>query len=712
MAHWYEGQLRILQTVLRETDIASYDAGAVAAYMRDNHANTLVVNAGGIVDFFHNDVEPAHHNPFMKQGQEILDDLCRVLHENDMRVMVRVDFRGVQKYRYEARPDWFARQADGSPKVNEQGLYTPCYLSAYANDHAVEFIRAMMERFPVDGVWENSITFGSGVCYCKRCQDDYRAATGREIPVGEDEAEPAFAPYRAWRKEKAMEHLRRIRACVKEFGEEKAYAAEVFGMHHASGSIHSGIDTYAATLFDFCVGVGFLTGAPHGRPYDEVTYAASATRFLKAIAPDKTTVLLTGNNGTKWRLVKDPSLETKLWMWEAVSVGANFWNCHFNGQHPAATEDRRNAGLEKEVYGYLARNAEILHDQHPVAEVAIVFSQPTRDRFGKDDEAKDGYGVGIKGLEAVLIDEHIPYGFLTERDVSDDALHGVRVLCLPNCACLSDEQAAAIRRYVNWGGKLLASFETSLYDETGARRADFALADVLGVHDTGLVKDTSKDCYQMIRLGKHPLLDGMQADKTRFLINGGRTVLARPQGEGESVCTYVPIIPNQYPEQAWIRTMETDYPTIYAHRFGSGEAVYFANEMEAMAYKNGHEDFRDAVRNALAYLRRDSRPILRTDAPDSTHIALTRGGAHPSDYILSFVNVLSSGRKPIRRLHAAAPCRVTLLLPGATSAHMRTLNPSAHGNAHILDQVLENAALRLTLSIPAFDEFFALHIHV
>lgn len=49
---WYQRPLRIMHTVLRETDAKNYDASAVVAYMQKTGANTLCVNAGGIVDFF------------------------------------------------------------------------------------------------------------------------------------------------------------------------------------------------------------------------------------------------------------------------------------------------------------------------------------------------------------------------------------------------------------------------------------------------------------------------------------------------------------------------------------------------------------------------------------------------------------------------------------------------------------------------------------
>ena len=69
-----------------------------------------------------------------------------------------------------------------------------------------------------------------------------------------------------------------------------------------------------------------------------------------------------------------------------------------------------------------------------------------------------------------------------QRTDFQQRLRGFAVLCLANEACLSETQLAAVRRFVADGGGLLATHETSLYDEKGNRRPDLGLADVLGLH--------------------------------------------------------------------------------------------------------------------------------------------------------------------------------------------------------------------------------------
>ena len=63
--YWYQKQLRMLQTVFREPDIMHYDAVSVVDYLKKTSTNCIIVNAGGIVDFFENDTELGQKNPFM-----------------------------------------------------------------------------------------------------------------------------------------------------------------------------------------------------------------------------------------------------------------------------------------------------------------------------------------------------------------------------------------------------------------------------------------------------------------------------------------------------------------------------------------------------------------------------------------------------------------------------------------------------------------------
>ncbi len=88
-------------------------------------------------------------------------------------------------------------------------------------------------------------------------------------------------------------------------------------------------------------------------------------------------------------------------------------------------------------------------------------------------------------MYAVLTEARIPFDFVHEDDLTEERLDKYAALILPNVALLSDAQCRALESYVDRGGSLLATFETSLYDETGKPRADFALGPLFGISKTG-----------------------------------------------------------------------------------------------------------------------------------------------------------------------------------------------------------------------------------
>jgi beta-galactosidase GanA len=72
-----------------------------------------------------------------------------------------------------------------------------------------------------------------------------------------------------------------------------------------------------------------------------------------------------------------------------------------------------------------------------------------------------------------LIEGRFLFDFVHEDKLAPEDLAKYTALLLPNTALLSDEQCRQLRAYVDGGGSLLATFETSLYDERNRRRADF-----------------------------------------------------------------------------------------------------------------------------------------------------------------------------------------------------------------------------------------------
>jgi len=80
-------------------------------------------------------------------------------------------------------------------------------------------------------------------------------------------------------------------------------------------------------------------------------------------------------------------------------------------------------------------------------------------------------------VEQALIQARVPFGLIFDDQLGD--LARCKVLILPNSECLSDEQLALIRRFVEEGGGLVAIRQAGIYDEWGRLREEPGLRDLV-----------------------------------------------------------------------------------------------------------------------------------------------------------------------------------------------------------------------------------------
>ncbi|MCX7014515.1 MAG: beta-galactosidase trimerization domain-containing protein [Candidatus Sumerlaeota bacterium] len=96
-------------------------------------------------------------------------------------------------------------------------------------------------------------------------------------------------------------------------------------------------------------------------------------------------------------------------------------------------------------------------------------------------EETTAFMKNVFGLFQAAIEAHLPVEIITDDDAASvEKLRRYAAVALPNSACLSDAQIAALTEYVQGGGGLLATFETGLFDEFGARRETPGLRDLIG----------------------------------------------------------------------------------------------------------------------------------------------------------------------------------------------------------------------------------------
>ncbi len=704
--YWYQQPLRIMHTVLRETDAEHYDANAVVDYLKKNGSNALCVNAGGIVDFFQNPLQASNINAFMGK-RDVLKEITTACKKAGIKVIARIDFRGVEEHVYKKFPDWFKKDAAQNPvttNYTKPVLYESCYLGQYRNEYANEFVQYVMMNYDVDGIWHNAPGF-NGICYCPRCQADFKEKTGKEIPLLPAAASEELDRYMEWKAQAADQYMDRIKKTVKSFGNDKAYTAEVFSIYRVGQKVDSGIDLDSAKRhFDIMVSVAFLSENGQGEhfPYENLNYGNTIIKFLKSMVPDREAVVMYGGNGTTHRLVIDPPLDLKIWLWEILSAGGRFWNCYFSNV-PTLTNDNRNALNESDAFHFVKTNSKILEQHVPVATVGIYYSQPTRVSYRTKSVEADEFGTDIRGMETVLMENHIPHDFILSDQLSKERLQKYNLVILPNVRWMSDNEIELLKNYVKEGGNLVATYASSLFNEVGKERNDFGLSELFGVQYAGKRENTRKDNYQYILNKKHPVVEP-DSSKTELLFNAGYTALSKPIKDATVICTWVPTIQNQPPDKSWVKEFSKEFPTIVENKYGKGKVMYFANQPDVLSYDTGHPDPRNLLLRTFRYLAGSSIPI-ETNAPSSVHIGLTRSLQKKGEYILSLVNTSSGPVRPIRELIPVHDITIKLNLEGRSLGNYKVLRSQGDCRVKAMGQNIE-------LRISRLEDFCAIHIQM
>jgi hypothetical protein len=247
------------------------------------------------------------------------------------------------------------------------------------------------------------------------------------------------------------------------------------------------------------------------------------------------------------------------------------------------------------------------------------------------------------------------------------------VLVLPNLAAMSDAQCAAVRGFVGAGGGLLATGETSLYDEEGRRRADFALSDVLGAHVTGEHRGSfagpapspwsSPEGHTYLRLPAGDRPDALFGfAETDILPFGGRLEVVRPEASARVALTFVPDSPQSPPENVWMREPRTTIPgLLLLARAGRERVAYLPADLDRCFGRDRIPDHGRLIANLVRWASRRPMP-LSVEGPGLLDLHLYR---QPGRLVLHVVNLTNPAafRPYATELYPVGPLRVRVARP-------------------------------------------------
>ena len=694
---WYRRAYRWGQTNIVEKDPVRYDIAWWRKHWKDTKVQAVIINAGGIVAYYPSKF-PLHHRAEFLNGRDLFGELTRAAHDDGIWVMARMDSNRTAEDFFKAHPDWFARDINGNP-YRAADKYITCINSPYYDEYLPDVLREIIERSHPEGITDNSWA-GMGresICYCANCDRKFRAKTGEALPKQADWNNPVYRQWIVWNYGRRTE--------VWELNDRTTRAAG--GPDCIWSGMNSGSVTAQARSFRDLREISKraeIMMLDHQRRDDDTGFQQNGDTGKRVhalmgwdkLAPESMAMYQSGPG--YYRVAAKPAPEARMWMIEGLAGGIQPWWHYVAAYH----EDRRMYNSPGPVMTWTANNQEFLVNRKPVATVGIGWSQRNTDFFGRD-QASDRVDAPYTGFMHGLVRARVPYLPVHLDDLEAQGSQ-LKLLILPNVGALSDAQTASIRRFVERGGSLFATGQTSLYNEWGDPRADFALADLFGAHRSGEAPKLSgtperrragaadfsmPEAHTYLRLtpelrarvngpkaGDEPAITGASRhavlkgfDETDIIAYGGTLTPLRIDAGAVVPLTFIPPFPTYPPETAWMRQPSTDIPGLVLSDRGKSRVAFMPADIDRRYERQHLPDHGNLLANVVRWAVGNDLPIS-VEGPGLIDCHLYKQG---NRYILHLVNLTNAAtwRAPIDELIPVGP--ITVRVPAATAKSARLL---------------------------------------
>ncbi len=590
---------------------------------------------------------PAHRFIDDYQG-DILADLCEAGRKYDVKIVLCWPTNGGHECMHNWRMEDAATLATTGYGLEESQAMASHLCPNYTRyrQWVQGYITELATRYDIDGfifdgpwmrsqhVWPRH---DDGSVACQLCCDAHRESTGHEVPLKKDWSDPAFRAYVKYYKGMYNGYLRWLTGVVKKVDPNLfvTYNTPVYiwGSWGDTCDWGNAQDTTDSFFFEMhmCSGeelqpvlqMKLNRAALNGRAPE--TYCCSFDLHVANFAYAKPSMVDVAGLG-----------------YLSLSEGA------IVGIHSSMDDYAQPHSERTEVYTQFGRDVmpkmPYFTDATPVEHVGVLVSERTRDHYSGENPSQ--YLVSPVGMMQMLSESQRTFGVMLDRTMTSiEALRKHPVLILANAATLTTAEADTIRQYVTEGGALLATGETSLFDECDRLRDDFLLSDVLGVHYTG-PSTRLKEIESTPNFKRYP-----------FIIHGhdiGRDIQDRmitwspwhdikAADDRDVVASWAQLRPDTdfCCVNGGVEIIgDSNSPAIVAGSYGKGRVIYASPDFSGRYMNETNRHIRQLLLAMVDWL---SPAPIKVDTYKHVHFSVTRQ-THESRLIVHLVNIISSGK--------------------------------------------------------------------
>ena len=690
MTHWWEKEpLRIIEIC------NALDLNAIAPRQEID----AVLRLGGNAQHFHcmNQVGGLDDTGFYfktsmsrRDNQDRLGAYLPLAHRKGIRVIVYFNVHWYSREFGKQHPDWQQIKEGGNPIDDVYTTGTSFCVNSPYREWVFQIVEDLC-KYELDGIFYDGPVFFDSTCYCGSCQRLFMERTGQDLPLKSNRTMALWREMIEFQSDSIARFLADSNSIIK-----KANPEILFCMNGNSNWPHwpSGRDNHKIILHTDLLGAegGFIYGDLNQTPIYKPGIAA---RLLRNQAGHKPALVFdcAGHKPWSWYLL--PRREIEILLAETLAGGANFWIPFF----PSDLSQPELATVA-EYCRLVKKHREAFFNTESLAKVALLWpstsaevyegsSVPLTD-FTKEMHAKAIGDIAQEflGFYEGLARAQVPFDVIDEQNFCD--LSKYDLLIFPNAAALSKDSCQDLRDFVRTGGNVVASFETSLYDEYGKRQDDFQLSDVLGVNFNQRVFGPMNWDYVNLDLERNSkFLNGLTKDLVPAPLYG---IEVRPT-VSTVLSRYCSKLMGCYDHTPQISAM----PFLVSNKYGKGQAVYVAGTFGISVANFRFPEYLTMVRNLASALSKSTVKI--SNAP-WIEVSLRRAN---NEIFLHLINQTCGLKRPIT--HVQPMANLSIELPRIRAQGARALisdrklavRKSKDGTSVVLPSIEEYEVIALKL---------------
>ncbi|MBN1553484.1 MAG: beta-galactosidase trimerization domain-containing protein [Phycisphaerae bacterium] len=529
-------------------------------------------------------------------------------------------------------PEWRFQFLDWDGTYNTRDEHFVCYNSPYG-ELLKQFCVEVTQEIGFDGLWFDGVYLFSDsnrriACCCDFCAAKYRSETGRNIPRRVNHTDIEFRRFLHWRGNDFARYWRSLGEYVHQHAPEALIVLNQFNRLRTDWS--SGNHLHRMPMPAMIASE--LDCLPH--------QSLLQHQILRAMNGDDqpTEIWLTGVDGTHPQCPDRPNPDPAgmLFHAHASATSGGFASFGFGSLLDVKTTLKTMSRALDPIAPYVGGR--------PIAPAGLVVSDATKDfAYSMPESPQDGFKVqnaavssnpvwkSTFGMHNLLSSLHIPSSVLLDNMLTEEFLGTFQAVVLPDVQCMSEESAAALIRFVENGGALVAMGLTGTRTVLGEPRDTGLLDDLFGI-----TWRDEESCRPVMNLVSDELLRADLPDRcmisgpARLVRTNGAEVLAGGirYNTGSRVYASQGIAPRQ--------TEEVVGETILRVRRGKGQAIYIAQNI-------GHDYAINPNRRSRIVIDALITPVLNlpftTDAPPNVFVTSWR---QENRVVLHVLNVPSA----------------------------------------------------------------------